>query len=77
MMIYANRTHLLSLDELQQRLQLNAMATTLGLGLIVGIAYSLLDQSDVISGDAEISVLIIFMGITYIASIAYSTLRYR
>ena len=33
-MIMRNRAHLLGLDELQQRIQLNAMGTTLGIGLI-------------------------------------------
>lgn len=76
-MIAANRTHLLSLDELQQRIHLNAMATTLGLGLVAGTAYTILDQSDLITGDAEISLLIVFMALVYIVSVLLGTRRYR
>ncbi|KPH64628.1 hypothetical protein AMS58_19810 [Pseudoalteromonas porphyrae] len=65
MMILANKRHLQGLDEMQQRLQLNAMAITLGATLIVGLAYSSLDNSALIPFTADISHLVIFMGLTY------------
>ncbi|MDQ9093102.1 hypothetical protein RC083_16110 [Pseudoalteromonas haloplanktis] len=45
MMIMANKRHLSGLDELQQRLHLNAMAITLGGSLVFGLAYSVLQTS--------------------------------
>lgn len=76
-MIRANKNHLQSLDELQQRIHLEAMGITLGVGLVVGLAYSNLDISNVISADAEISHLVILMGLTYLASVFIGTRKYR
>ncbi|MEM1437708.1 MAG: hypothetical protein AAF545_01645 [Pseudomonadota bacterium] len=75
-MIIANKRHLLNLDELQQRIQLEAMGITLGVTLIAGIAYSSLDIVNVISGDAEISFLVMLMGITYLVSLLVVRRRY-
>lgn len=75
-MIIANKHHLEGLDELQQKIQLEAMALALGVTLIVGIAYSLLDITNVISTDAEISYLIILMGMTYLGTTIFKRKRY-
>ena len=64
-MIVANKRQLQSLDEMQQRIQRDAMGVTLGVGLVLGLSYSNLDITDLIPGDAEISVLVIIMGLTY------------
>ena len=76
-MIWANKEHLRSLDELQQRIQLEAMGIALGVGLVVGMAYSNLDISDVISSDAEISYLVIVVALTYLVSVVVGTRKYR
>jgi uncharacterized protein YacL len=76
-MIRANREHLKSLDELQQRIQLEAMGIALGVGLVVGLAYSNLDINNVISSDAEISFLVILVALTYLASVFVGTRKYR
>ena len=76
-MIYANKEHLKSLDELQQRIQLEAMGIALGVGLVVGLAYSNLDINNVISTDAEISFLVILVALTYLASVFVGTRKYR
>ena len=76
-MIWANKQHLLGLDELQQRIHLEAMGITLGVGLVVGLAYSSLDIANVISTDAEISHLVILMGLTYLAGVIIGTRKYR
>jgi len=75
--IRANITHLRGLDELQQRIQLEATAITLSLGVIVGIAYSLLDVTNLIGNNAEISFLIMFIGITYMTSLLLITRKYQ
>ena len=64
-MILSNKRLLLGLDELQQRLQLEAMGITLGVALVAGIAYSALDATNLIPFDAEIGLLVGLMGITY------------
>ncbi|MCW8877445.1 MAG: hypothetical protein OQJ89_13940 [Kangiellaceae bacterium] len=66
--IIANKNHLAELDELQQKITLNAMAITLGVGLIAGLSYSLLDVTNIVSFDAEISHLVTIMGLTYAIS---------
>ena len=76
-MILANRRHLKGLDELQQKIQLEAMALALGVGLIGGLAYSNLDVTNLIAFDAEISHLVILMALTYMAGIAAATRKYR
>jgi hypothetical protein len=76
-MIVANRNHLRSLDELHQKIHLEAMGITLGVGLVAGLAYSNLDVSGIIGADAEISHLVILMGLTYLVSVALGTRRYR
>lgn len=76
-MILANRKQVLAGDELQQKIQLESMGLTLGLTVVVGLAYSLLDISNSIQGDAEIGMLVFFIGITYIISIVVNTLKYK
>lgn len=76
-MILANRRFINESDELEQKIQLESMGITLGLAVVVGLAYSLLDTTNVISSDAEISTLIIFIGITYIVATLINTKRFR
>ncbi|TLU59941.1 hypothetical protein FE810_16500 [Thalassotalea litorea] len=68
-MIYANARHLRGLDEMQQRVQLQSMGITLGVGMVLGFAYSNLDIANVIATDAEISHLMMLMAITYMISL--------
>ena len=75
-MIRANIKHLRSLDELQQKIHLEAMGLTLGLVLVFGLSYSLLDTTNLIPFDAEISVVVVFMGLTYLAAIMVNNWRY-
>jgi hypothetical protein len=76
-MILANRRHLKGLDELQQKIQLEAMAGSLGVGLVLGLAYSAMDGADLIGWDAEISHLVILMALTYLGGIVLGTRKYR
>lgn len=75
-MIAANIRHLKGLDELQQKVQLDAMALTLGAGLVGGLGYALLDSTNLIATDAEIAWLIMGMGITYLVSVIIGYRRY-
>ena len=76
-MVLANIQHIKGLDEMQQRIQLNAMGITLGLSLIVGLTYSNLDVLNLISFNAEISHLVIFMGLTYLTATFIGTRKYQ
>jgi len=76
-MIVANKRHLQGLDEMHQRIQLEAMALSLGVSLVVGLSYSVLDTSELITFDAEISHLVITMSLTYMAGIFAGHRRYR
>ena len=76
-MILANRKFINSGDELQEKIQLESLGLTLGLAVIVGLSYSLLDQINLISGNAEISVLVLFIGITYLATMTINNRKYK
>ena len=76
-MIFANIRLLNGLDELQRKIQLEAMGISLGLAIVAGLAYSSLDQSNLISYNAEISHLVILVGITYFAGVLIGSSRYR
>lgn len=76
-MIVANKHHLQGLDELQQRIQLEAMALALGVALIVGLAYSTMDITNLISYDAEIAHLVILTSLTYLAGILIGRRKYQ
>ena len=76
-MILANKTSLKGLDEMQQKIQLEAMALSLGVGLVVGLGYSMMDVSNLVSFDAEISHLVILMGLTYGAGMFAGRRKYQ
>ena len=75
-MVLANRQFLEDSDELEKKVQLEAMALTLGLTLIVGIAYSIMDSTNLIPWDAEISFLVVFMGLFYMIALLFNRKRY-
>ena len=75
-LIVANIRHLKSLDELQQRIQLEAMALALGVAVVAGLAYSNLDITNVIPFDAEISNLVILVALTYLVGVIVGHRRY-
>jgi len=76
-MIVANIHHLQMQDEMMQKIQLQAMALALGIGVVGGLSYSILDITNMISSDAEISYLVILISITYLVSLIYNRRRYR
>jgi len=76
-MILANRKFINSGDELQKKIQLESLGLSLGLAVIVGLSYSLLDQMNLISGNAEISVLVLFIGITYLVTMTVNNRKYK
>mgnify|MGYP006092209927 FL=1 len=76
-MIYANKRHLLGMDEMQRHIQYGAMALTLGVGLVVGVSYELLEDIKLITFEPEISHLILLMCLTYCIGIIVGNRRYQ
>lgn len=76
-MLVVNIQHLEMLDEMMRKIQLEAMALALGVGIIGGLSYSLLDTENIISFDAEIGHLVILIGITYLIAMITGYRRYR
>lgn len=75
-MILANIKYLKGLDELQKKIQLEGMAIALGVGIVGGLSYSLLDTTNLIAQDAEISFLVILISLTYLGCILIGQKRY-
>jgi hypothetical protein len=76
-MILANKKYLAELDELQRKVQLNSMAITLGVGLIAGVPFSVMDSYHVIPFHADIASLLVLMSLTFAVSNLYGRWRYR
>ena len=76
-MIFANRKFINNLDELQRKIHLEAMALALGIAVVTGLSYSMLDVRNLISFDAEISHVVIIIGLTYLAGTVIGSLRYK
>lgn len=76
MMIIANRRYFNTMDELQRKIHIEALAITLGLTVIAGLSFSLLDQTNLIAFDAEIGFLVGFIGITYMDALLINRSRY-
>ena len=75
-MIWTNIKLVQDYDELEKKIHLESMALTLGLGVVFGLSYALLDTIDVINWDAEIGVLVGFMGVTYLATVLWYRKKY-
>ena len=76
-MLFANKRNLEAMDELQRTIQLQAMAWTLGAGLVGGIAWTMFARHDLIGFEAEIGHLVAFMGVVYMVGTIVGFLRYR
>ena len=75
-MIWANKLHLDSLDEMQQRIMLEAMAISLGSTMVIGAVYGLLKAIRLIPVEANASGLLFVMGISYVVGMLLSRRRF-
>jgi uncharacterized membrane protein len=75
-LILAHIKQLAALDELQKKVQLDAMGIALGVGIVGGLSYSVMDISNIISGDAEIGFLVMLISISYMVALAVGKKRY-
>ena len=69
-------SYLRAMDELQRKIQLEALAFALGCGLVGSFTYSLLVTAGFIA-ESEISDIILLMTVTYMAAIIAGNVRYR
>ena len=76
-MIVVNKQNVRGWDELQQKIFLDAAAFTLGVGLVCGLSYELLEDIRLISFEPEIGHLIILMGLTFMAGMIAGHRKYR
>ena len=67
----------MELDELQRKVYLNALGITVGVAVIAGIPYSVMDSYHVIPFPADIAHLVMLMSLTFVVTFVYGTRRYR
>ena len=76
-MLLANKGYIEELDDLQRKVQLNSLAITAGVALILGIPYSILDSYHLVPFHAEIPHLLMLMSLVFVVCNLYGTRRYR
>jgi len=76
-MILVNKQHLRGMDELHQKIFLDAGILSLGVGLVCGLTYDLLQDIRLISFEPKIAHLVILMCLTFMTGIALGHRRYR
>ena len=76
-MIIANKNLFKHYDELEQKIQFEAMAITLGLTVVVGLTYEISFDFGVIDKEPEFEYLMLFISFSYVASNIISAIRYK
>ena len=76
-MIIANKNLFKTYDELQKKIQFEAMAITLGLVVVVGLTYEVSFDFGVIDSEPEFEYLVFFICFSYVASNIISAMRYK
>jgi hypothetical protein len=76
-MILAIKRHLAGLDEMQQKIFREAAVLTLGVGLVFGNSYELLEDIKLIPFQPEISHLIILMCLTFMSGMMLGHRKYQ
>lgn len=76
-MLFANMRFLNGLDELQRKIQLEAMAWALGAAVVGGLSYALTDKINLIQHDADIAFVVVLISITYIIGVLVGKKRYE
>tara|TARA_B100000470_G_scaffold149350_1_gene116163 strand:- start:88 stop:474 length:387 start_codon:yes stop_codon:yes gene_type:complete len=76
-MIIAHKNLFKTYDELQKKIQFEAMAITLGLAVVVGLTYEIAFDFGVINSEPEFEYLMFFISFSYIASIIINSRKYR
>ena len=75
-MIHCYRRLLASMDDLQRKIQLDALSMALGISLVGTVAYSLLVTWGYIV-DEKVTDIVLLMCVAYSVSVIYGSLKYR
>ena len=75
-MIVTFMRYLREVDELQRKIQLDALALSMGVGLVGSFTYSLLVTVQ-FATDNEVSDIIMLMTLTYMVGVIVGQVRYR
>ena len=75
-MYLAYKRFLKELDELERKIQLDALASSVGVTLVVFGGYSILDKAG-LAPELQASSLIVLMALTYMAGIIVGRIRYQ
>tara|TARA_B100000795_G_C22712904_1_gene404292 strand:+ start:143 stop:529 length:387 start_codon:yes stop_codon:yes gene_type:complete len=76
-MIIANKNLFKTYDELQKRIQFEAMAITLGLAVVVGLTYEVSFDFGIIGKEPEFEYLMMFISFSYIIANIVNYRRFR
>ena len=76
-MIIANKNLFKTYDELQKKIQFEAMAITLGLAVVVGLIYEVSFDFGVTNKEPEFEYLMYFISFSYIVSTIINSRKYR
>ena len=76
-MVLANGRYLKNLDEMQRQIFLEAGALSLGVGLVLGCSYEILEDIRLISFEPEISHLIIVMCLSFAIGMIKGNRKYQ
>ena len=76
-MIIANKNVFKHYDELQKKIQFDAMAITLGLAVVVGLVYEISFDFGVIDSEPEFEYLVFFISFSYMTSMIISSIKYK
>lgn len=76
-MILVNRKHILSQDELQQRMHLEALSITLGIAVVLGLGLSILEQQALLGFKVDFAFMTIIIGLSYMVSLGVNLRRFK
>ena len=76
-LIRALKQNLLAMDELHRKIHLDAMAWSLGIGLVLGCTYEMLEDIKIITFQPEIPHLILTMSLAYVAGVVQGIRKYQ
>lgn len=75
--IFAFARYLRGIDEVQRKIQQDALAMALGIGWVGGLAYIVADAANLVSHDVSVAMFPVLMAVVYMIAVAAGNLRYR
>jgi len=75
--IVAHARYIRKIDELQRKIMQDALAVTLGVGWVGGLAYVATDAADLIANEVSIGTFAASLAVVYMVAIVVGHFRYR